>query len=71
MHRRNFIKISGAATAAHTLNIAKAANQKKMNVLFIAVDDMNDWVGCLGGNSQTITPNMDKFAALIVIAEAC
>ena len=23
---------------------------------------MNDWVGCLGGNSQAITPNMDRFA---------
>jgi arylsulfatase A-like enzyme len=63
MHRRNFIKITGAAAAAHSLNIVKAANRKKMNVLFIAVDDMNDWVGCLGGNSQAITPNMDKFAA--------
>lgn len=35
---------------------------KGYNVLFIAVDDMNDWVGCLGGHPQSITPNMDKLA---------
>ena len=29
------------------------------NVLFIAVDDINDWVGVLGGNSQARTPNLD------------
>ena len=32
------------------------------NVLFIAVDDLNDWVGFMDGNDQTQTPNMDKFA---------
>ncbi len=35
----------------------------KPNVLFIAVDDLNDWVGCLGGNPQAKTPNMDALAA--------
>lgn len=36
--------------------------QKKPNVLFIAIDDLNDWVGCFGGNPQVKTPNIDKFA---------
>ena len=35
---------------------------KRYNVLFIAVDDLNDWVGCLGGNPQAITPNLDRLA---------
>jgi arylsulfatase A-like enzyme len=35
----------------------------KPNILFISVDDLNDWVGCLGGNPQTKTPNMDRLAA--------
>jgi arylsulfatase A-like enzyme len=35
----------------------------KPNVLFIAVDDLNHWVGYLGRNQQTITPNIDKLAA--------
>ena len=33
------------------------------NVLFIAVDDLNDWVGCLGGHPQALTPNIDRLAA--------
>ena len=33
------------------------------NVLFIAVDDLNHWVGYLGRNPQTRTPNIDKLAA--------
>jgi arylsulfatase A-like enzyme len=32
------------------------------NVLFIAVDDLNDWVGFLGGHPQVQTPNMDRLA---------
>ena len=36
---------------------------QKPNVLFIAIDDLNDWVGCLGGHPQAKTPNMDRLAA--------
>ena len=32
------------------------------NVVLISVDDLNDWVGCLGGHPQALTPNMDRFA---------
>ena len=34
------------------------------DVLLIAVDDLNDWVGCLGGHPQALTPNLDRLAAL-------
>jgi arylsulfatase A-like enzyme len=37
------------------------------NVLFIAIDDLNDWVGFLKGHPQTRTPNMDRLAARGVI----
>lgn len=40
-----------------------AAADRKPDVLFIAIDDLNDWIGCLGGHPQAITPNMDKLAA--------
>lgn len=33
------------------------------NVLFISVDDLNDWIGCLGGHPQALTPNFDRLAA--------
>jgi arylsulfatase A-like enzyme len=40
-----------------------AAKAQKPNVLFIAVDDLNDWIGPLGGNPQVKTPNIDRLAA--------
>lgn len=33
------------------------------NILFIAIDDLNDWIGPLGGHPQTKTPNIDRLAA--------
>ena len=36
--------------------------KEKPNVLFLAVDDMNDWIGCLGKTPRAITPNIDKLA---------
>ncbi|APZ90737.1 sulfatase-like hydrolase/transferase [Fuerstiella marisgermanici] len=39
----------------------------KPNVLFITVDDLNDWVGCLGGNPDAQTPNLDRFAKQSVL----
>ena len=35
---------------------------KNRNVLLISVDDLNDWVGCLGGHPQAKTPNIDALA---------
>ncbi len=32
------------------------------NVLFISLDDMNDWVKPLGGHPQAVTPQLDRFA---------
>ena len=55
----------GIATAV--LQSAKPLGQAeepaaKPNVLFIAVDDLNDWVGCLGGHPQARTPNINRLA---------
>jgi len=35
---------------------------KTPNVLFIVLDDLNDWVGCLGGYPGVRTPHMDRLA---------
>jgi arylsulfatase A-like enzyme len=42
---------------------SQAVEARSPNVLFIAVDDMNDWIGCLGGYAGKVhTPNMDRLA---------
>jgi arylsulfatase A-like enzyme len=38
------------------------ADQPRPNVLFIAIDDLNDWVGHLGGHPQAKTPHIDRLA---------
>ena len=35
---------------------------KRPNVLFIAIDDLNDWIGALKGHPQVQTPHMDRLA---------
>ncbi len=42
---------------------AASSDDSAPNVLFIAMDDLNDWIGCLGGHPQSITPNLDRLAA--------
>lgn len=32
------------------------------NILFISIDDLNDWVGVLRGHPQAATPNLDRLA---------
>jgi arylsulfatase A-like enzyme len=51
-----------APTKNGTLDFGGLESDKKPNVLFIAIDDMNDWVGFLGGHPQAKTPNMDRLA---------
>ncbi len=36
---------------------------EKPNILFIAIDDQNDWIGCLDGHPLAHTPNIDRLAA--------
>ena len=41
---------------------ACSAEDNSPNVLFIAIDDLNDWVGCLDGHPQVETPHIDALA---------
>src|SRR6185437_16038376 len=52
-----------ALCATSRLRGAEALKPARPNVLFVAIDDMRDWVGYLGKNPQTITPNLDHLAA--------
>ena len=47
------------ALAALAIGRATAAPP---NILFIAIDDQNDWIGCLGGHPQARTPYIDALA---------
>src|SRR5213080_1605573 len=51
-----------AAVVATVGPLDAAAPAKRPNVLFLAVDDLNDWVGCLGGHPQVKTPHLDRLA---------
>ncbi len=48
----------GLMTAAVTMRAA----EPRPNFLVIAIDDLNDYVGCLGGHPNAITPNIDRLA---------
>ncbi len=58
LSRRQFIPVA----ACGSLTVLSRAAAPRRNILFIAIDDLNDWVGCLGGNPQTRTPNLDRLA---------
>lgn len=50
-----WVVVSSAVSTSHA--------QERPDVLFIAIDDLNDWVGVLGGHPQAHTPNIDALAA--------
>jgi len=65
-NRRAFLKMAaGAVILPSLLVMAKPA--RKPNILFIAIDDLNDWIGCLGGHPQVKTPNLDRLAGKSVL----
>ena len=60
---RLFLAINCLAFAAVGARAdAGPARTNSPNVLFIVMDDMNDWVGCLGGHPQAQTPHLDTLA---------
>lgn len=45
------------------LLIAGGSLNARPSVLFINIDDLNDWSGTLAGHPQAVTPNIDRVAA--------
>ena len=69
LDRRQFLKLLASSAVVPSLAgagcsgiLPGAAVPEKYNVLFLAVDDLNDWVGCLRGHPQAKTPNIDRIA---------
>ena len=44
------------------LNFLPSGLRAKTNALLIAIDDLNDWVGCMNGHPQARTPHIDRLA---------
>ncbi|MBN1562520.1 MAG: sulfatase [Anaerolineae bacterium] len=64
MNRRHFLQGMLAGAAGLTVpGLRPTQAQSRPNVLFIAVDDLNTWTGCLGGHPDAQTPNLDRLAA--------
>lgn len=40
---------------------------QRPDILFIAIDDLNDWIGVMGGHPQALTPNLDRLARSSVL----
>lgn len=64
---RPVLRVSIAAVAVAALAPvgrpgALRAAEDRPDVLFIAIDDLNDWVGHLGGNPDVKTPHLDRLA---------
>jgi arylsulfatase A-like enzyme len=70
LNRRQFLGRCAAVAAGATLPSLLAAHSyaaalrrtRRMNVLFISIDDLNPSLGCFG-NARVSTPHMDALAA--------
>jgi iduronate 2-sulfatase len=69
MHRRDFLKMMGAAAGSLCLGgcgrfvKGSAGAKRSLNVLLILVDDLKPTLGCYG-DSVAKTPNIDRLASL-------
>ncbi|MDF1746399.1 MAG: sulfatase [Gimesia sp.] len=58
-YRTTLLCAAFALLSAFTANAAD--NPGKPNILFISIDDMNDWIGCMG-HPRVKTPHIDALA---------
>jgi len=63
MHTRRVPILAAFLVVAACVTTGARAADRKPNILFISMDDLNDWIGCLGGHPQATTPNIDRLAA--------
>jgi arylsulfatase A-like enzyme len=60
MNYAAFLSLCLTSLAACT---ASGGTPTRPNILFIAIDDQNDWIGHLGGHPMVQTPHLDRLAA--------
>ena len=49
LDRAPLLRVIGCSLALLCVSPSAAFSREKPNVLVIIIDDLNDWVGCLGG----------------------
>ena len=54
--------LGGLLAESPAADVVKPTNPAKPNVLFIAIDDQNDWIGAFGGHPLAQTPQIDRLA---------
>ena len=70
MKRRSFIRTLTASCTligVHSSFLPKSSavtDSRRLNVLFIPVDDLNHWVSYTGRNKQAKTPNIDRISRM-------
>lgn len=72
LSRRAFLSSSSAVALGSILRAAPAEAYRQgqvPNVLMIAVDDLNDWIGPLAGHPQTTTPSLNALAGKAMVFE--
>ena len=63
LHKMNTVKfLFTSALAFSAIANFAMAEDKHPDVVFIIVDDLNDYLGCLGGHPNAISPNIDALA---------
>lgn len=62
--RKLLLTLVAVPGALLTLSGRPAGAAPRPNVLFIAIDDLNHWVGYTGRNSQARTPNIDRLSKM-------
>ncbi len=62
LSRSRFIMLTAMVWVCGACSVSMAAAGEKPNVLFLAIDDLNDWVGALDGYVGVKTPNLNRLA---------
>ena len=62
MNCRVFLLYLCVLASAASAFAAEPRPRPRPNILLLSVDDMNDWLGCLGGYPGVGTPNIDRLA---------
>ena len=62
MHERPSLLLTFAVIFGIAASLPQSVAAERPDIVFIIVDDLNDWVGALGGHPDAKSPNIDRLA---------